>query len=67
MKSALKGYFLSVMRAHFISEYKCRAHYLTSKGFENWREINLDLKKLEVLFKGKIMGNYVSLIAALDD
>ena len=55
------------MRAHFINECKCRPHYLTSKGFENWREINLDLKKLEALFKGKIMGNYVSLIAALDD
>lgn len=69
MKSALKiqttNSFSSVMRTRLISE--CRGRYLTSQGFENWRHINLDLKKLEAHFKGKIPGDDVSLIAALDE
>ena len=69
MKSALKiqttNSFSSVMRTRLISE--CRGRYLTSQGFENWRQINLDLKKLEAHFKGKIPGDDVSLIAALDE
>ena len=47
------------------NDSECRGH-LTSQGFENWGQINLDLKKLETHFKGKILGNDVSLIAALD-
>ena len=69
MKSALKvqttNSFSSVTRTRLISE--CRARYLTSQGFENWRQINLDLKKLEAHFKGKIPGNDISLIATLDE
>ena len=69
MKTALKNQttnsFSSVVRTRLISE--CRARYLTSQGFENWRQINLDLKKLEAHFKGKIPGNDISLIAALDE
>ena len=69
MKSALKiqttNSFSSVMRTRLISE--CRGRYLTSQGFENWRHINLDLEKLEAHFKGKIPGDDVSLIAALDE
>lgn len=69
MKSALKiqttSSFSSVVRTRLISE--CRARYLTSQGIENWRRINMDLKKLEAHFKGKIPGNDISLIAALDE
>lgn len=69
MKSALKvqttNSFSSVMRTRLVSE--CRARYLTSQGFENWRQINKDLKKLEAHFKGKIPGNEISLITALDE
>lgn len=69
MKSALKmqttNSFSSVVRTRLISE--CRARYLTSQGFENWQQINLDLKKLDAHFKGKIPGNDISLIAALDE
>ena len=65
LKIQTKNYFSSVMRTRLITE--CRARYLTSQGFENWREINLDLKKLEAHLIGKMSGIDVSLIAALDD
>ena len=69
MKSALKvqttNSFSSVMRTRLVSE--CRVCYLTSQAFENWRQINKDLKKLEAHFKGKILGNEISLITALDE
>ena len=69
MESALKlqttNSFSSVRRTCLVSE--CRARYLTSQGFENWRQINKDLKKLEAHFKGKIPGNEISLITALDE
>ena len=69
MKLALKhqtvNSFSTVLRTRLISE--CRARYLTPQGFENWRQINIDLKKLEAHFKGKIPGNDVSLISALEE
>lgn len=69
MKKALKNQtsnsFSSVVRTRLVSE--CRARYLTQQGFENWRQINQDLKKLEAHFKGKIPPKDISLIAALDE
>jgi len=53
------------VRTRLISE--CRARYITSQGYENWRQINLDLKRLDANFKGKISGDDISLIAALDE
>ena len=57
--------FSTVLRTRLIRE--CSARYLTPQGFENWRQINIDLKKLEAHFKGKIPGNDVSLISALEE
>ena len=69
MKLALKhqtvNSFSTVLRTRLISE--CRARYLTPQGFKNWRQINIDLKKLQAYFKGKIPGNDVSLISALEE
>lgn len=41
--------------------------YLNSQGLENWKQVNVDLKKLEAHFKGKITGEEISLSATLDD
>lgn len=69
MKIALKNQttnsFSSVMRSRLINE--CKPRYLyTSQGFENWRQVNMDLtEKLESHFKGKIPSADVSLLEAL--
>lgn len=56
MKIALKNQtsnsFSSLMRSRLINECK-RPRYLNTQGFENWHQVNMDLKKLESHFKGK--------------
>ena len=53
------------MRSRLINEWKPR--YLNTQGFENWRRVNMDLKKLESHFKGKIPPVGVSLLEALTE
>ena len=57
--------FSSVMRSRLINE--CKPRYLTAQGFVNWRQVNMDLKKLESHFKGKIPSADVSLLEALTE
>lgn len=69
MKKALKNQtsnsFSSLMRSRLINE--CKPRYLNAQGFENWRQVNMDLKKLESYFKGKIPSADVSLLQALSE
>jgi len=69
MKIALKNQtsnsFSSLMRSRLINE--CKPRYLNTQGFENWRQVNMDLKKLESHFKGKIPPVGVSLLEALTE
>ena len=53
------------MRSRLINE--CKPRYLSSQGFQNWRQVNMDLKKLEAHFKGKIPSADVSLLEALTE
>lgn len=65
LKNQTTNSFSSVMRSRLINE--CKPRYLTSQGFENWRQVNMDLKKLESHFKGKIPSADVSLLEALTE
>jgi hypothetical protein len=65
LKNQVTSSFSSIMRSRLINE--CTARYLNPYGFENWRQVNIDLKKLEAHFKGRIPSIGVSLIEALED
>lgn len=65
LKNQTTNSFSSVMRSRLINE--CKPRYLSSQGFENWRQVNMDLKKLEAHFKGKIPSADVSLLEALTE
>ena len=69
MKIALKNQasnsFSSLMRSRLVNE--CKPRYLNTQGFENWRQVNMALKKLESHFKGKIPQVGVSLVEALTE
>ena len=43
VKNQTTSSFSSVVRLRLINEHKSR--YITSQGFENWRQINIDIKK----------------------
>lgn len=45
VKDQISNYFSSIVRSRLINGSKPR--YTNSYGFENWRQINIDLKKLE--------------------
>lgn len=45
VKDQISNYLSSIVRSRLINDSKPR--YTNSYGFENWRQINIDLKKLE--------------------
>ena len=63
LKNQTTSSFSSVVRLRLINERKSR--YISSQGFENWRQINIDIKKLEAYFRRKIPSDEESLIDAL--
>lgn len=65
LKNQTTSSFSSVVRLRLINERKSR--YISSQGFENWRQINIDIKKLEAYFRRKIPSDEESLIDALEE
>lgn len=61
LKNQTTSSFSSVVRLRLINERKSR--YISSQGFENWRQINIDIKN----FRGKIPSDEESLIDVLEE
>ena len=65
LKAQITQSFSQSLRTRLINE--CKERYINSLGGENWRQINMDLKKLEAHFKGKVPPISVNLIESLQD
>ena len=65
LKAQITQSFSKSLRTRLINE--CKERYINSLGGENWRQINMDLKKLEAHFKGKVPPISVNLIESLQD
>lgn len=63
LKAQVTHSFSQLIRLRLINE--CKQRYINSLGIENWRQINIDLKKLEAHFKGKVPATNVSLLESL--
>lgn len=65
LKDQVTNSFSSIMRSRLINDGPQR--YINAAGLQNWRQINIDLQKLDSHFKGKIPPPGVSLIDALEE